>query len=343
MKVSTFTTREGLPLFLALVIGFALAIGFSVKAASTISTNVVTGGHVKATSTVQATGNIIAYGDLLVGGSTTVAVTGLNVGGVTGTAASAFITGGLGVENATTSTGDFLVGNDFRVFSNGAVAVGATTSPILTSASLSLGGAAGTHADLYVSGGLGVANATSSDGDFIVGNDFSVLANGRVAVGATTSPILTGPSLSLGSAAGTHADLYVSGGVGIGNATTTDGILETSGIGFIGGLLKVKGTGTSTVSGPTIIDDDFYFFTSGKLGIATSSPGNPKVGLTASSTEVHFASSATSTVKIYSSDNTANAGKGGCIEMEDSAGTMYKIFITHGSTTLLGVESGSCN
>ena len=166
-----------------------------------------------------------------------------------------------------------------------------------------------------------------------------MFSNGAVAVGATTSPILTGQSFSLGGAAGTHVDMYVSGGVGIGNATTTDGVLETSGIGFIGGLLKVEGTGTSTITGPMILDDDFYFFTSGKLGIATSSPGNPKVGLTASSTEVHFASSATSTVKVYSSDTT----KGGCIELEDSEGTMYKLYITHASTTLLGVEKGACN
>ena len=258
MKASTFTTtRGGLLLFFALVAGFMLAIGFSVWAATTISTNVVTDGHVKATSTVQATGSVLAYGDLLVGGSTTAAVTGLNVGGVTGTAASAFITGGLGVENATTTTGHFLVGNDFTVFSNGRVAVGATTSPVVAGPSLSIGGAAGTHADVYISGGLGVANATTSDGDFVVGDDFFVYSNGRI-------------------------------------------------------------------------------------GIATSSPGTPEIGLAASTTETHFASGGTSTVKIYSNDVTANAGKGGCIEMNDSAGTIYKIFITHGSTTLLGVESGSC-
>ncbi|MEK6877823.1 MAG: hypothetical protein AABZ49_04320, partial [Thermoproteota archaeon] len=45
-----------------------------------------------------------------------------------------------------------------------------------------------------------------------------------------------------------HSDLFVMGGVGIGNATTTDGILETSGLSYLGGLLKVKGTGTSTVT-----------------------------------------------------------------------------------------------
>src|SRR3989344_3990164 len=54
---------------------------------------------------------------------------------------------------------------------------------------------------------------------------------------------------------GVTSDLYVSGGLGVGNATSRDGVLETSGIAFIGNILKVKGTGTSTITGGLYVND----------------------------------------------------------------------------------------
>lgn len=99
----------------------------------------------------------------------------------------------LGVNNATTTRGDFVVDSyRFSVFGSNRIGILGTSSPILDDG-ISLGGAAGTHGDLYVSGGLGVANATSSDGSFVVGTGASGFAmlgfsnNGRLVVGSSTA------------------------------------------------------------------------------------------------------------------------------------------------------------
>src|SRR3990167_3851587 len=73
---------------------------------------------------------------------------------------------------------------------------------------------------------------------------FTILNTGDVGIG-TTSPAY---DLSI------NDDVYVSGGLGIGNATTTDGVLETSGLAYIGGLIKV-GSGTSTFTGGIFAND----------------------------------------------------------------------------------------
>lgn len=83
--------------------------------------------------------------------------------------------------------------------------------------------------DLYVSGGLGIGNATTTDNGFVIGADIlTVYANSNIGMFGTSSPILI-DGLSLGGAAGTHADVYVSGGLGVGDATTTDGNIQVSG------------------------------------------------------------------------------------------------------------------
>ncbi|HEY4477440.1 MAG TPA: helix-turn-helix domain-containing protein, partial [Candidatus Paceibacterota bacterium] len=79
----------------------------------------------------------------------------------------------------------------------------------------------GLDGDLYINGGLGVGNATTSDGDFAVGDDFFVYANGRVGV-ASSSP---------------------------GRVFSVEGQSLVNGTSTIGNLLKVQGTGTSTFAG----------------------------------------------------------------------------------------------
>jgi hypothetical protein len=65
-----------------------------------------------------------------------------------------------------------------------------TSSPtnlLLNPGDVAIGRNSGLTSDLYVSGGLGVGNATTSDGDFAVGNNFVVFSNGAVGIG-TSSP-----------------------------------------------------------------------------------------------------------------------------------------------------------
>src|SRR3989344_4835426 len=123
--------RDRFFIFLAALFGFAGAVGISVFAATTISTSITTDGSITATgnatitgdvyatSTIQATGNLIGYGDLLVGGTTTAVVTGFNLGGAAGTHADAYISGGLGVGNATTTDGAIEANADLVVYDDG--------------------------------------------------------------------------------------------------------------------------------------------------------------------------------------------------------------------------------
>lgn len=160
-------------------------------------------------------------------------------------ASSTYVTA-LGVNNATTTRGDFVVGSyRFSVFGSNRIGELGTSSPILDDG-VSIGGAAGTHGDLYVSGGLGVANATSSDGSFVVGNGTSGLPmlafsnNGRFVVGTstamtsgtatTTKFVFDGgdASFSSGSAATTTFSILNTAGTNATNACiemSTDGIL----------------------------------------------------------------------------------------------------------------------
>jgi hypothetical protein len=164
----------------------------------------------------------------------------------------------------------------FSVLDGGSVGIGGTSTPVLTGVGdTSFGGAAGAHSDVYISGGLGVGNATTSDGDFVVGNDLYLYSNGKIGVGTstpwgqfsvdqlsgqgrlkpvfvvgdtgTTTPFQfisqkgvigfgtsapTGLFLNPGDVAigrnGASSDLFVSGGLGVGNATTADGAIEVS-------------------------------------------------------------------------------------------------------------------
>lgn len=150
--------------FVALFTFLIAALFFIATSAwgTTISTSITT-AHLKASSTVQGTGDIIGYANLLLGGTTSIAA----------------------------------------------------------SVDVAFGGAAGTHADVYVSGGLGVGNATTSDGDFVVGDSLKVYnsalsGSGRVLIGATTT--------SQGFTVEKASSIFSSGA----DATTTVGIVTES-------------------------------------------------------------------------------------------------------------------
>lgn len=154
-----------------------------------------------------------------------------------------YVSGGLGVGNATTTDDNFVVGTGY-VFSvmtgSNRIGVLGTSSPILDDA-LNLGGAAGTHADLYVSGGLGVMNATSSDGDFIIRASDPVLSftsNGRLVVGATSTAL---------TATGAPNKFVFDGGQMVvssgGTGSTTLSILSEAGADGANGCIELSSDG----------------------------------------------------------------------------------------------------
>ena len=228
--------REQLLVFIALVIGFVAAVGFSAYAATTISTNVTTGGDIFGTSTVQATGNLIGYGDLLAGGTTTATVTGFSLGGVAGTHADAYISGGLGVGNATTTDGSIEANVDLVIYDDGWIksGLGIGTSATSTAGSASL------SADLVA----------ADDGWF----------QGGFAVG--TAATSTAGSANFSADIVVADDAFVQGGLAVGTtATTTAGAIDTTGNVHIGGNLqlstgtainKIMFSGTCTVNPPAL-------------------------------------------------------------------------------------------
>lgn len=171
--------------------------------------------------------------------------------------------------------------------------------------------------DLYVSGGLGVGNATTTDNGFVVGAGLlTVYANNNIGINGTTSPALT-DGISIGTAtAGTNADVYISGGLGVGDATTTDNAFSAGGV---NAGLNVYGNGDVIIGA-----------TSSLYGFVVEKPGK-KIFSTGST--------ATSTLSIL--NEAAADGANGCIEMS-SDGLVYRIMIDGAGTALL-VELGLCS
>lgn len=148
-----------------------------------------------ATSTFTSSGLSVSTGGLASsGGLTVTGGTILN----TDTSTSTF-SGGIsaGTSGLLSSKGLTLTGGvaqlGANVFATSDLFVGGTTTQAL--ADFAIGSAtAGTNNNAYISGGLGVANATTSNGDFVVGTGptLSVTANGRLVVGASTTAAQSG-------------------------------------------------------------------------------------------------------------------------------------------------------
>ena len=179
----------------------------------------------------------------------------------------------------------------------------------------------GASNDLFVSGGLGVGNATTTDNSFVVGADIlTVYANSNIGMFGTSSPVVLN-GLSLGGAAGTHADVYVSGGLGVGDATTTDYAFQAGGD---GGIAVFGGTSAALASGDVLI------------GATTSS-----YGFVVEKPQFMFSTGGTGTSTLSVLNEAAANGANSCIEMS-SDGLTYRIMIDGAGTALL-VEAGNCN
>lgn len=133
------------------------------------------------------------------------------------------------------------------VSQKGIISFGSSTpSPIFLNQSDVVIGRDGSTNDLYVSGGLGVGNATSSDGDFIVGIGASGRAmlgfsnNGRLVVGASSTAMTVGGTATTSKFVFDGGDATFSSG---GEATTTLSIVNEAGANSTGGCLEMSADG----------------------------------------------------------------------------------------------------
>lgn len=126
----------------------------------------------------------------------------------------------------------------------GVVSFGSTTpSPLFLNAADVVIGRNGSTNDLYVSGGLGVSNATTTDGDFIVGGGaltslLSYTVNGRLVVGATTTAATNNAPPTRFVFDGGEA-MFSSGGTG----TTTLSVISEANANGANGCIEMSSDG----------------------------------------------------------------------------------------------------
>jgi len=89
----------------------------------------------------------------------------------------------------------------------------------------------GATSDLYVSGGLGVGDATTTDNAFVVGTSLTVNANGNVFIGTATT--------GLGFIVERSQSIFSSGGTG----TTTLSVLNEAAADGTGGCIEMSSDG----------------------------------------------------------------------------------------------------
>ncbi len=163
------------------------------------------------------------------------------------------------------------------------------------------------------------------DPTFVVGDTGStspfifVSPKGVVTFGSTTpSPLFLNPADVVIGRNGSTNDLYVSGGLGVGNATTADSNFIVGGGNVIlsytsNGRLVVGATSTALAeTGGTV---DKFVFDGGNMRVSSGG-------------------SASTTLSIDSE------GGGSCIELRQ-AGTLYRAFVNAAATGIL-VEAGPC-
>ncbi len=133
------------------------------------------------------------------------------------------------------------------VSQKGVVSLGSSTpSGLFLNPSDTVIGRNGASSDLFVSGGLGVANATTSDGDFVVGGTtggtgaiLSYTANGRFIVGASTTAATNSAAPSRFVFDGGEA-VFSSGGTG----TTTLSIVNEAAANGTNACIEMSADGT---------------------------------------------------------------------------------------------------
>ncbi len=153
--------------------------------------------------------------------------------------------------------------------------------------------------DGYFDSGLGVGNATTSDGNLLVNN--LAVFRGRVGISSTSPTVDFGV---VGSG-------YLSGGLGVGIATTSG--LSVSGMSTFNSAIDVR-SGTSTITGAAV-------------GLMGSSTPYLEVGILG---DVAIGGAlGTSTLSV----ETTTASRGGCIELRSEAGTWIRLYAGAGGAT----------
>ena len=218
-----------------------------------------------------------------------------------------YISGGLGVGNATTADSNLEV--QTRIYAGTVISTGSYFY------------SAGSATSTFASSGLSVGSGgLASSKGLVVSGGISHLRTGTL-IGGTSTPAL-GVGLAIGSAtAGTNVGTYISGGLGVGNATTSDGdFIVGAGnliLSYTSNGRLVVGATSSALTAPGAVNK--FIFDGG---------------------EATFSSGGTGTT-TFSILNEANAdGTNACIQMS-SDGLVYSVFV-NGAGTGLSVELGSC-
>ena len=153
----------------------------------------------------------------------------------------------------------------------------------------------------YLTGGLGIGNATTSNGNLLVEN--LAVFRGRLGI-STTSPTVDFGLVGSG---------YLTGGFGVGIATTSAGGLSVSGMSTFNSAIDVR-SGTSTITGAAV-------------GLMGSSTPYLEVGI-AGDTAIGGALG-TSTLSL----ETTTGSRGGCIELRDADGRWLRMYAGSVGTT----------
>ncbi|MBI3799354.1 MAG: hypothetical protein HY268_20610, partial [Deltaproteobacteria bacterium] len=255
-------------------------------------------GDLFASSTIRSSGALTLLSGLnffTKGATTTIPANAVNAFGIaTSTSAAPFLTFdtqnfriGIGTTTpgaALSVKGDLLVtgglvtggqtiGGNFSVTGNTTLGDASTDSLTFNAATLGYSSAS-TSTIPNLTNAFSIATSTANTPIFTISTKFSRI--GLIGFG-TTSPS------QLLSVAGSG---YLTGGLGIGNSTTTNGVLESSGLAYIGGVLKVAGSATSTIanglsvagsgrasSKGLVVSGGNTLITNGNVGIGTTNPG----------------------------------------------------------------------
>ncbi|MEK7630884.1 MAG: hypothetical protein AAB417_02560, partial [Patescibacteria group bacterium] len=236
---------------------FRFADGFVSSASSSIAGSLTVSESINASSTLHASGNVWLGSNLFAGGTTSQPLAGFALGGAGSATADTYISGGLGVGNATTADG-VLETSSYGVFGNlikantgtstftggGIVADSIRLEHILSCTGASTldtdaNGAiiCGTDADTdttYTAGNNLALTGTRFDvktnlysmGDIFATTTGSSIYASSTVQGATLigySNIFAATTSQPLAVLAVSGDTYISGGLGVGNATTADG------------------------------------------------------------------------------------------------------------------------
>ena len=183
---------------------------------------------------------------------------------------------------------------DFYISENGAIGIG-TKKPLST---LSVNGTMDVSGTSEFAGNVRIVSIpdcqgesvleTDSEGNIVCGQDndtrrstspggshTQVQYNLNGGFAGSSQFLFDGSSVSIATSSfnatlSIGGSAFLSGGLGVGNATTTDGVLETSGLAYIGGVLKVAGSGTSTIANGLSIAAGGLNFALPSCGILTT-------------------------------------------------------------------------